>query len=91
MQNPNAYDHDAHPSDAIEPPAEAPAIMTVEIAHQFRELLTVTLVSLEQLQRQSLDDRGREQLRRAKSATSQIGEIINRVRPINITSSAGKV
>jgi hypothetical protein len=82
MHNLNAYDHDAHPGNAVEPQAEAPAIVTVEIAHKFRELLTVTLVSLEQLQRQSLDDRGREQLQRAKAAVSQIGEIINRVQPI---------
>jgi signal transduction histidine kinase len=82
MHNPNEYDHDAHQGDAIKVRGESPAIMAVEIAHKFRELLTVTLVSLEQLQRQSLDERGHEQLQRAKSAVSQIGEIINRVQPI---------
>jgi signal transduction histidine kinase len=82
MHNPNAYDHDAHQGGAIEPRAEAAAAMTVEIAHEFRELLTVALFSLAQLQRQSLDDQGREQLRRAERAMGQIGEIINRVQPI---------
>jgi signal transduction histidine kinase len=82
MHNPNEYDHDAHQSDAIEPRAEAPAAMTVEIAHEFRELLTVALFSLAQLQRKSLDDRGREQLQRAEWAVGQIGAIINRVQPI---------
>jgi signal transduction histidine kinase len=62
-------------------PNEAPVTMTVKIAHEFRELLTVALLSLEQLQRQSLDDRGREQLQRAQRAVGQIGEIINRVQP----------
>jgi hypothetical protein len=80
MHNLNAYD--AHPGNAVEPRAETPATMTVEIAHKFRELLTIALSSLEQLQRQSLDDRGREQLRRAESAVSQISEIINRVQPM---------
>jgi signal transduction histidine kinase len=82
MHNPNAYDHDAHPGDAIELQAEAPAIVTVEIAHKFRELLTIALFSLEQLERQSLDDRGREQLQRVERAVGHIGEIIDRVQPI---------
>jgi signal transduction histidine kinase len=82
MHNPNAYDHDAHRGDAIEPRAEAAAAMTIDIAHEFRELLTIALFSLKQLQRQSLDDRGREQLQRADRAVGQIGEIINRIQPI---------
>ena len=61
---------------------EPPATPAVDIAHEFRELLTVTLFSLAQLQRQSLDDQGREQLRRAERAVGQIGEIINRVQPV---------
>jgi hypothetical protein len=82
MHNPNAYDHDAHQGDTIEPRAEAPDAISVEIAHKFREFLTVALFSLEQLRRQSLDDRGQEQLQRAETAVSQISEIINRVQPI---------
>jgi signal transduction histidine kinase len=67
---------------AMHNPNEAPVTITVEIAHEFRELLTVALFCLEQLQRQSLNDRGREQLQRAQRAVGQIGEIINRVQPI---------
>jgi signal transduction histidine kinase len=82
MHNPNAFDRDTRPSETVEQPAKAAAAMTVEIAHEFRELLTVALFSLAQLQRQSLDDRGRQQLQRAERAVGQIGAIINRVQPI---------
>jgi signal transduction histidine kinase len=81
MHNPNAHDHDAHQS-GIEPRVELPDTLTVDTAHEFRELLTIALFSLKQLQRQSLDDRGREQLQRADRAVDQIGEIINRIQPI---------
>jgi hypothetical protein len=66
----------------VEPRANAPAIMTVEIAHSLRELLTVLLASLEQLERQSLDDRGREQLKRAERAAREISESINHIQPL---------
>jgi signal transduction histidine kinase len=82
MHNPNASDHDGQTETMPSPPFEPPDTMTVEIAHKFRELLTIALFSLEQLQRQSLDDQGREQLQRADRAVGQIGEIINRIQPI---------
>jgi signal transduction histidine kinase len=82
MHNPNAYDHDAHQIETMPSRIEPPATLAVDIAHEFRELLTIALFSLKQLQCQSLDDRGREQLQRADRAVSQIGEIINRIQPI---------
>jgi hypothetical protein len=59
MHNPNAYDHDAHQIETMPSRIEPPATLAVDIAHEFRELLTIALFSLKQLQRQSLDDRGR--------------------------------
>jgi hypothetical protein len=86
MHNPNPYDRGAHQTETMparaEPRAEAPVTMAVEIAHEFRELLTIALFSLKQLHRQSLDDRGRAQLQRAERAVGQIGEIISRVQPL---------
>jgi hypothetical protein len=81
MHNPNASDHDGQ-TETMPSRTEPSATLTVAIAHEFRELLTIALFSLTQLQRQSLDDRGREQLQRADRAVGQIGEIINRIQPI---------
>jgi signal transduction histidine kinase len=65
-----------------EPQTGAAAAMTVEVAHELRERLTVLLFSLEQLQRQALTDHGQDLLNRAKRAAGQISETVNRVRPI---------
>jgi hypothetical protein len=81
MHNPNASDHDGQ-TETMPSRTEPSATLTVTIAHEFRELLTIALFSLEQLQRQSLDDQGREQLQRADRAVGQIGKIINRIQPI---------
>jgi hypothetical protein len=81
MHNPNASDHDGQ-TETMPSRTDPSATLTVAIAHEFRELLTIALFSLTQLQRQSLDDRGREQLQRADRAVGQIGEIINRIQPI---------
>jgi hypothetical protein len=53
-----------------------PSALTDEQIHKVREYLTVILGSLEQLQRQPLDDRGQRQLRRADLAAQQMTEII---------------
>jgi signal transduction histidine kinase len=48
------------------------AIFTVDIAHDLNELLTIALGSLEQLRRQSLDQRGQRQLERAEWSVRQV-------------------
>jgi hypothetical protein len=53
-----------------------PGALTDEQVHKIREYLTMILFSLEQLQRQALDDRGRAQLQRADTAAQQMVEII---------------
>jgi hypothetical protein len=53
-----------------------PTALTDEQVHKVRECLTVILGSLEQLQRQLLDDRGRTQLRRADLAAQQMAGTI---------------
>jgi signal transduction histidine kinase len=62
-------------SDAGTGPKTRVALMAEE-AHKVREHLTVILGSLEQLQHQSLDDRGRRQLQRARIAAEQLATIV---------------
>jgi signal transduction histidine kinase len=50
-------------------------VMATGIAHEFSNLLTIVLGSLEQLRRQPLDERGREQLDRAEWAVRQAGRL----------------
>ena len=47
-----------------------------DAAHQWNNLLTVVLGSLEQLQRQALDERGAVQLERARSALDQANTLV---------------
>lgn len=49
------------------------------IAHEFNNLLTIALGSLEQLRRQTLDDRGQEQLERADWSVRQAGRLARQV------------
>jgi signal transduction histidine kinase len=49
------------------------------VAHEFNNLLTVALGSLEQLRRQVLDERGREQLERAEWSVRQAGRLARQV------------
>ena len=49
------------------------------LAHEFNNLLTVALGSLEQLRRQALDERGREQLDRAEWSVRQAGRLARQV------------
>jgi signal transduction histidine kinase len=49
------------------------------VAHEFNNLLTVALGSLEQLRRQALDERGREQLERAEWSVRQAGRLARQV------------
>ncbi len=42
------------------PRAEASGCVTVEVAHEFSNMLTIVLGSLEQMRRQPLDDQGRQ-------------------------------
>jgi signal transduction histidine kinase len=82
MDNVAGCDVGDRPNPRAELQVQAPAAMTVEVAHEIRELLTILVFSLEQLKRQPLDDRGRTQLTRAAQAAGQIGEIVKRVQPI---------
>ena len=58
---------------------DARSVIAPELAHQLSELVTVVWGSLEQLQGQSLDDRGRIQLERADEAIHRVWEIIRKV------------
>jgi signal transduction histidine kinase len=49
------------------------------VAHEFNNLLTIALGSLEQLRRQTLDERGREQLERAEWSVRQAGRLARQV------------
>ena len=57
--------------------AHLPAGMTVaDAAHELNNLMTVLLGSLEQLQRQSMDERGKLQLDRAQTAVAQANVLL---------------
>jgi len=49
------------------------------VAHEFNNLLTIALGSLEQLRRQTLDERGREQLERADWSVRQAGRLARQI------------
>jgi signal transduction histidine kinase len=49
------------------------------VAHEFNNLLTIALGSLEQLRRQTLDERGRDQLERADWSVRQAGRLARQV------------
>ncbi len=49
---------------------------SADATHQLNNLLTVVLGSLEQLQRQALDQRGATQLERARSALDQANSLM---------------
>ena len=54
-----------------------PADMTpADAAHELNNLMTVVLGSLEQLQRQGLDERGKAQLDRAQTAITQANALL---------------
>jgi signal transduction histidine kinase len=55
------------------------AVFTTDIAHDLNELLTIALGSLEQLRRQSLDERGQRQLERAEWSVRQVGWLTKEV------------
>jgi len=59
--------------------AEALGAAAIDIAHELNELLTITLGSLEQLRRQSLDERGQQQLERAEWSVRQVGWLAKKV------------
>jgi signal transduction histidine kinase len=58
---------------------QALGAMAAEIAHEFNNLMTIVIGSLEQLRRQNLDERGQEQLRRADWGARQAGRVTQRV------------
>jgi len=49
------------------------------VAHEFNNLLTIALGSLEQLRRQTLDERGQEQLQRVEWSVHQAGRLAKQV------------
>jgi signal transduction histidine kinase len=53
--------------------------MAAGMAHEFNNLLTIALGSLEQLRRQSLDERGHMQLERAEWSVRQAGRLAQQV------------
>ena len=53
--------------------------MASGVAHEFNNLLTIALGSLEQLRRQTLDERGRDQLVRADWSVRQAGRLARQV------------
>jgi signal transduction histidine kinase len=53
--------------------------MAAGVAHEFNNLLTIALGSLEQLRRQSLDERGHMQLERAEWSVRQAGRLAQQV------------
>ena len=53
-----------------------PPMSSQDAAHQLNNLLTVILGSLEQLQRQALDERGAVQLQRARMALDQANGLL---------------
>ena len=55
-------------------PSLHPGMSAADATHEINNLLTVVLCSLEQLQRQALDARGRGQLERAQSAARQAND-----------------
>ena len=50
-----------------------------DTAHELNNLITVVLGSLEQLQRQTLDERGKAQLDRAQTAVAQAHLLLQRL------------
>ena len=57
--------------------AHLPAGMTAaDAAHELNNLMTVVLGSLEQLQRQTMDERGKLQLDRAQTAVAQANVLL---------------
>lgn len=50
---------------------------SADTAHEFNNLMTVVLGSLEQLQRQVLDERGKAQLDRAQTAVTQANALLH--------------
>ena len=50
---------------------------SVDRAHELNNLMTVVLGSLEQLQRQVLDERGKAQLDRAQTAVAQANALLH--------------
>ncbi len=58
---------------------EVLSALTVGIAHEFNNLLTIALGSLEQLRRQPLDERGEKQLDRAEWGVRQAGRLSRQV------------
>jgi signal transduction histidine kinase len=59
--------------------AEVLGAMAAGVAHEFNNLLTIVLSSLEQVHRQPLDERGQEQLQRAEWGVRQAGRLARQV------------
>jgi signal transduction histidine kinase len=53
--------------------------MAAGLAHEFKNLLMIALGSLEQLRRQSLDERGHRQLERAEWSVQQAGRLAQQI------------
>jgi len=53
--------------------------MAAGLAHEFKNLLTIALGSLEQLRRQSLDERGHMQLERVEWSVQQAGRLAQQI------------
>jgi signal transduction histidine kinase len=75
----SGQDGDAGTAQHQPPRAEALGVVAVDIAHELNELLTIALGSLEQLRRQSLDERGQRQLERAEWSVRQAGQLAKKV------------
>ena len=58
------------------PPALPAGMVAADAVHELNNLMTVVLGSLEQLQRQPLDDRGKAQLERAQAAVAQANRLL---------------
>jgi len=69
----SGQDGDAGTARHQPPRAAALGAVAVDIAHEFNELLTIALGSLEQLRRQSLNEQGQRQLERAEWSVRQAG------------------
>ncbi len=60
-------------------PRLPPGMSAADATHELNNLLTVVLGSMEQLQRQALDDRGKAQLDRAQAAVEQANKLLQQM------------
>ena len=60
-------------------PRLPPGMSAADTTHELNNLLTVVLGSMEQLQRQALDERGKAQLDRAQAAIEQANKLLQQM------------